>query len=871
MPTRKKTVKKPVKPRKTKRKAVKKTAKKTAGRRARKVAKKPARKVAKKAARKVAKKTAKPGRRRAAKSAKKPRGKPAGGPRIVATATVGEPNVLVDPGTPRVQKLPDELGIIPLRDTVIFPYMIAPLVIGRQRSLRLVDEAANGDRTIGLATQVRPDIENPTPSDLYHVGTAATILKMLKFPDGSTRLLVQGIARIRVNEFTQEEPYLRASILEVPEMSDDTVEAQALLRNASGIFNKIVALSPHLPDELQVAVMNIDNPTRAADLIASNINLTTAEKQDILETFDTQPKLERLISYLNRELQVLELGSKIQSEVKSELDKTQREYYLREQLKAIRRELGEGDERTMEINELREKVKAAHMSERAEKAAEKEIDRLSRMPPQAAEYTVSRTYLDWLIGLPWSVSTEDVLDVPPAKKILDEDHYDLEKVKERILEFLAVRKLKKETKGPILCFVGPPGVGKTSLGKSIARALGRKFTRISLGGVRDEAEIRGHRRTYVGALPGRIIQGIRQAGSNNPLFMLDEVDKLGTDFRGDPSAALLEVLDPEQNENFSDHYLEVPFDLSQVMFITTGNVLHTIPPALLDRMEVIELPGYTDEEKVEISKAFLIPRQMESHGLNPKNIEFTDDALRLIISEYTREAGLRNFEREIANICRKVARKVAEGARKKIVVDPDAVGEFLGPIKFFRDAAERTMAPGVATGVAWTEAGGDIIFVETSKMKGGKSLTLTGHLGDVMQESAQAALTYIRSNADKLDVPVDFYEKNDLHVHVPHGGVPKDGPSAGTTIATSMLSLLTGRPVRSDVAMTGEITLKGKVLPVGGVKEKILAARRAGIKTVILPRKNEKDLSEVPDIVKKGIGFVFVDSLDEVFKNALTE
>jgi ATP-dependent Lon protease len=469
------------------------------------------------------------------------------------------------------------------------------------------------------------------------------------------------------------------------------------------------------------------------------------------------------------------------------------------------------------------------------------------------------------------VCTEDVLDLKPAEKILNEDHYDLEKVKERILEFLAVRKLKKDTRGPILCFVGPPGVGKTSLGKSIARALGRKFTRISLGGVRDEAEIRGHRRTYVGALPGRIIQGIRQAGSNNPLFMLDEVDKLGADFRGDPSAALLEVLDPEQNENFSDHYLEVPFDLSRVMFITTGNVLHTVPPALLDRMEVIELPGYTDEEKVEISKAFLVPRQIEGHGLGPKNIAFTDDALRLLISEYTHEAGVRNFEREIANICRKVARKVADGARKKIVVDPGAVEEFLGPIKYFRDTAERTMVPGVATGMAWTEAGGDIIFVETSMMKGGKSLMLTGHLGDVMQESAQAALTYVRSNAEALKVPADFYQKYDLHVHVPHGGVPKDGPSAGATIATSILSLLTGRPVRPDVAMTGEITLKGKVLPVGGVKEKILAARRAGIKTVILPRKNENDLGEVPDIVKKGIKFVFVDNLDEIFVNALTK
>jgi ATP-dependent Lon protease len=843
---------------KTPRKSARKSARKRGGRTGRKMGKKSVKKSAKKTAGKAGKKKA-PARRHET------------GPAVVKTASVDDAGMLVDPSASRAQRLAGELGIIPLRDTVIFPYMIAPLVIGRQKSLRLVDEAANGDRTIGLATQVRPDIEMPGPADLYHVGTAATILKMLKFPDGSTRLLVQGIARIRVKDFTQEDPYLKATVEEVPEVVDESVEAQALLRNASGIFNKIVSLSPHLPDELQVAVMNIDNPTRAADLIASNINLTTAEKQDILETFETKPKLERLIGYLNRELQVLELGSKIQSEVKSELDKTQREYYLREQLKAIRRELGEGDDRTMEIEELREKVKAAKLSGRALEAAEKEIDRLSRMPPQAAEYTVSRTYLDWLVGLPWAVSTEDVIDVPAAKKILDEDHYDLEKVKERILEFLAVRKLKKETKGPILCFVGPPGVGKTSLGKSIARALGRKFTRISLGGVRDEAEIRGHRRTYVGALPGRIIQGIRQAGSRNPLFMLDEVDKLGMDFRGDPSAALLEVLDPEQNENFSDHYLEVPFDLSKVMFITTGNVLHTIPPALLDRMEVIELPGYTDEEKVEIARKFLIPRQVESHGLTGENIEFTDDALRLLISEYTREAGLRNFEREIANICRKVARKVAEGATEKTTIEPATVSDFLGPAKFFRDVAERTMAPGVATGMAWTEAGGDIIFVETNMMKGGKSLLLTGHLGDVMQESAQAALTYVRANAAALGVPEDFYEKNDLHVHVPHGGVPKDGPSAGVTIASSIVSLLTGRPVKPDVAMTGEITLKGKVLPVGGIKEKILAARRAGIKKVILPSKNQKDLSEVPDIVKQGIEFVFVDSLDEVFKNALSK
>ncbi len=765
--------------------------------------------------------------------------------------------------------LPEELGIIPLRDTVIFPYMIAPLVIGRARSLQLVDEAANGDRLIGLATQLKPDIEVPSPSDLYKVGTAAMILKMLKFPDGSTRILVQGTSRIKIKSFVQKEPYLKAKIEPVPEVSDTSVETQALLRTVSDIFGKIVNLSPHLPDELQVAVMNIDNASRAADLIASNINLSTAEKQEILETFDIKERLQKLITYLNRELQVLELGSKIQSQVKNEIDKSQREFYLREQLKAIRRELGETDERTIEIEELRQKIEAANMPKEAREAAERELDRLAKMPPQAAEYTVSRTYLDWLISLPWSVSTEDVLDVGKAKQILDEDHYDLDKVKERILEFLAVRKLKKDTKGPILCFVGPPGVGKTSLGKSIARALGRKFTRISLGGIRDEAEIRGHRRTYVGALPGRIIQGIRKAGSNNALFMLDEIDKIGTDFRGDPAAALLEVLDPEQNAYFSDHYLEVPFDLSKVMFITTANVLVTVPPALLDRMEVIEIPGYTDEEKLEIAKRYLIPRQLDAHGLTPENIEFEDDAIRLVISEYTREAGLRNLERELANIIRKVARKVAEGEAAKTVVTKDKVAEFLGPQKFFREVAERTMLPGVATGLAWTEAGGDIIFVESSLMKGGKSLILTGRLGDVMRESAQAALTYVRSKAKELKIDEDFYENHDVHIHVPHGGVPKDGPSAGVTIATSLVSLLTGKPVRGDIAMTGEITLKGRVLPVGGIKEKILAARRAGIRRVILPRKNEKDLLEVPDVVKNGIEFIFVDSLDEVFDKAL--
>jgi len=840
----------------TKAKAGKKKSRKTASRKKtprRKMVKKPT--VKKEAAKKTVKKQA--------AVAKKPQGGPADKVRTGRRAKKANPD------SSEAVRLPNELGIIPLRDTVIFPYMIAPLVIGRPKSLHLVDEAANTDRMIGLATQVQPDTEEPTPSDLHGVGTAATILKMLKFPDGSTRVLVQGTSRIRIKRYAQREPYLRADVEPVPEVADTSVETQALLRSVSDIFGKIVGLSPHLPDELHVAVMNIDNASRAADLIASNINLSTSEKQDILETYETGSRLQKLIGYLNRELQVLELGSKIQSEVKTELDKSQREYYLREQLKAIQRELGETDERTVEIAELREKIDLANMPKDAKQAADRELDRLGKMPPQAAEYTVSRTYLDWLINLPWANATKDSLDVGKAKDILDEDHYDLDKVKERILEFLAVRKLKADTKGPILCFVGPPGVGKTSLGKSIARTLGRKFTRISLGGIRDEAEIRGHRRTYVGALPGRIIQGIRKAGSNNALFMLDEVDKIGADFRGDPGAALLEVLDPEQNAFFSDHYLEVPFDLSRVMFITTANVLVTVPPPLLDRMEVIELPGYTDEEKVEIARTYLIPRQLDAHGLTIKTLAFDDDAVRLLISEYTREAGLRNLEREIGNISRKVARKVAEGKRGKTVITADKVEDYLGPRKFFREIAERTMVPGVATGLAWTEAGGDIIFVEASMMKGGKSLNLTGRLGDVMRESAQAALTYVRSQAKALNVDPAFYENHDIHVHVPHGGVPKDGPSAGVTIATSLLSLLTKRPVKADIAMTGEITLKGRVLPVGGIKEKILAARRAGIRKVILPSKNEKDLIEVPEIVKKGLEFIFVDNLDEVFEYAL--
>jgi ATP-dependent Lon protease len=616
-------------------------------------------------------------------------------------------------------------------------------------------------------------------------------------------------------------------------------------------------------------VMNMEDPRILADLIASNFNISVAEKQEILELIDVKQRLEKVTTILNKELQVLELGSKIQGELKKEMDKNQREYYLREQLKAIQRELGEEDERTVEVNELREKVAKAQMPEDVYQMAQKELDRIAKMPPSAAEYTVSRTYLDWLIELPWSTATEDNLSIDEAQKVLDEDHYDLEKVKKRILEYLAVRSLKPDMKGPILCFAGPPGTGKTSLGKSIARALGRKFIRLSLGGVRDEAEIRGHRRTYVGALPGRIIQGIKKAGSHNPVFMLDEVDKIGADFRGDPSSALLEVLDPEQNFSFSDNYLEVPFDLSHVMFITTANILDTIPPALRDRMEILDLTGYTEEEKLMITKKYLIPRQLEAHGLTTESLQFEDSTLQAIISGYTREAGLRNLEREIATICRGVAKEVAQGNREPVIVQQEMIHSFLGPVKFFSEIAERTAVPGVATGLAWTPTGGDIIFIEATKMKGKKSLTLTGSLGDVMKESAQAALSYIRSNASELSIPEDFFEEHDIHLHVPAGAIPKDGPSAGVTMFTALTSLLTNRPVRNDMAMTGEITLRGLVLPVGGIKEKVLAAKRAGINKVILPKKNENSLEEIPETIKTGMEFYLVDTMDSVIEKAL--
>ncbi|MBP1699571.1 MAG: lon [Deltaproteobacteria bacterium] len=767
--------------------------------------------------------------------------------------------------------IPDELPILPLRGTVLYPDLILPIMVGRKKSVKLIDDAMDSDRIIGVITQKRSEIEDPRETDLYSVGVAALILRMIRELDGSQRVIVQGVSRMKVKEYIQREPYYKARSEVIDEGLVQGVEIEALMMNLKNLFQRAVELAPYLTTELGTMVSNIKSPSILADLIASNLNISTTEKQGILETFDVRERLTKVHLFLNKEVQVLELGNKIQSQVKEDMDRTQREYYLREQLKAIKKELGELDEHSTEIKELREKIKKAKMPPDALAAAEKELDRLAKIPPASAEYTVARTYLDWLAELPWSETTEDNLDIDNAQKTLDEDHYDLEKVKKRILEYLAVRKLKADMKGPILCFVGPPGVGKTSLGKSIARTMGRKFIRISLGGVRDEAEIRGHRRTYVGALPGRIIQGIKKAGSNNPVFMLDEVDKIGMDFRGDPSSALLEVLDPEQNFSFSDHYIDVPFDLQKVMFITTANVLDTIPPALRDRMETLELPGYSEDQKMMIAKEFLIPKQINEHGLSSEFIEFDDAALQTVISSYTREAGVRNLEREIATICRGVAKDVARGIKEKVVIVPDNLHKFLGPVKFFPEVAERTSDPGVATGLAWTPTGGDIIFVEATKMRGEKGLTLTGQLGDVMKESAQAALAYVRSKAKELGIDEDFFGKNDIHIHVPAGAIPKDGPSAGITMFVALTSLLTNKPVRNDVAMTGEITLRGLVLPVGGIKEKVLAGMRAGIRTIILPKKNEKDLEEIPEHIRNQMNFKFIQRMDEAIELALKQ
>jgi len=766
-------------------------------------------------------------------------------------------------------EVPGDLPILPIRESVLYPKMLLPFMVSQERLVKLVDSALLSNKMIGIVAIRSKDVTEVKAEDLHEVGTAAYILKMLKMPNDSVRLLIQGISRVRVGAFTQSDPFLRAQVTPLADQGEKTTETQALMAGVKGIFQRFVEMAPNLPADLAIMAMNVEEPGVLADLIASTMNLGLEDKQAILESLDVKVRLEKVNILLNKELQVLELGSKIQTQVREGIDKSQREYVLREQLKAIQKELGEKDERTVEVEELRKRLTQAKLPPEAMKEAERELDRLAKMPPSAAEYTVARTYLDWLIEIPWAVATEDHLDIQRAKEVLDQDHYDLEKVKKRILEYLSVRKLKKDMKGPILCFVGPPGTGKTSVGKSIARALGRKFIRMSLGGVRDEAEVRGHRRTYVGALPGRIIQGIRKAGSNNPVFMLDEIDKLGMDFRGDPSSALLEVLDPEQNYSFSDHYLEVPFDLSQVMFITTANILDPIPGPLRDRMEVLDLPGYTEEEKLRIARGFLVPKQIQAHGLTDQNIRFEEEALRRVALEYTREAGVRNLEREIANICRGVARKVAEGAQGLTVVDADSVPSYLGPMKFFSEVAERTSEPGVATGLAWTPTGGDILFVEATRMKGRKGFSMTGQLGEVMKESAQAALSYVRAKSKALKIQENFFENSDIHIHVPAGAIPKDGPSAGVTMFTAITSLLTGRPVRSDVAMTGEITLRGLVLPVGGIKEKVLAAKRAGIRTVILPQRNEKDLEEVPEQGKKDMKFHFVQRMDEVIRIAL--
>jgi ATP-dependent Lon protease len=766
--------------------------------------------------------------------------------------------------------IPAEVPILPLRGTVAYPDLVMPLIVGREKSIRLVDDAMNGDKIIGIITQKNPDIEEPNIEDLYTIGTVATVMKMVKMVDGSQRIVIQGLCRFKLIEFTQREPNLKAKILPIFEDYQKDIEIDAMYINLKNLYKKAVEMAPYLSSELAQIATKIESPGNLADLIASTINIGVTEKQEILGKLDLNERLKKVTILLNREVETLELSSRIQSHVKEGIDKTQREYYLREQLKAIQKELGETDDRYTEIEELRKKILDAKMPSDVQKVADKELDRLSKMSTMSAEYTVSRTYIDWLTELPWSKATEDNLNIKDANGILNEDHYDLERVKKRILEYLAVRKLKSDMKGPILCFVGPPGVGKTSLGKSIARALGRKFMRISLGGIRDEAEIRGHRRTYVGALPGRIVQGIKKAGSNNPVFMLDEVDKIGMDFRGDPSSALLEVLDPEQNFSFSDHYLEVSFDLSKVMFIATANMLDPVPPALKDRMEVLELPGYTEEEKLMIAKQFLIPKERFEHGLNEEQIEFDDEGLRVIICSYTREAGVRNLEREIAAICRAVAKDVAEGKTEKQLVTADSIHGFLGPIKYFSEIAERTKYSGVATGLAWTPTGGDILFIESTKMRGKGNLSLTGQLGDVMKESAQAALSYIRSKAADYNIIEDFFEKNDIHVHVPQGAIPKDGPSAGITMFVSLVSLLTDKHVRNDVAMTGEITLRGLVLPVGGIKEKVLAAKRAGIKSVILPKFNEKDLEEVPESIKSNMEFKFIEKMDEAVEICLS-
>ncbi len=787
---------------------------------------------------------------------------------------------------------PDVLPILPLRGLVVYPETAVPLTIGQPRSIRLIDDVVSEDnRLIGLVASRQPELESPGPDDLFSVGCVATVHRLLRAPDGTIRLLVQGMSRFRLGEFVQTDPYLKAQIELIPEIEEEDLAVEAMARNARDQFERIANMIPSLPRELVESVLLLDDPLQTVYTIANFQRIELEQAQELLELVSVSEKLQKLIALLAHEAEVLEIGQKIQKEARSEIEKVQREYFLREQLKAIQRELGESDEQAAEVDEFRAKIDEAKMPEEADKQARRELDRMSRLPTAAAEYGVIRTYLDWLVTLPWSVSTEDNLDIAHAREVLDEDHFGLEDIKERILEFLAVRKLRKERleefaaeddqyddeirrlrEGVILCFVGPPGVGKTSLGRSIARSLGREFIRISLGGVRDEAEIRGHRRTYIGALPGRILQALRRVASHNPVFMLDEIDKLSQGFQGDPASALLEVLDPEQNVEFRDHYLEVAFDLSEVMFITTANRLDTIPRPLLDRMEVIQLSGYTEGEKKEIAKGYLIPRQLRENSLRENEVSFTDEALEEIIRFYTREAGVRNLEREIGAVCRKVVTRIAEGQGDGTVeITPERIHEFLGRQKFrdMEEIAERTSLPGVATGLAWTPTGGDVLFIEATRMPGGKGFQLTGSLGNVMKESAKAALSFVRSRATKLGLEEDFFSDADFHLHIPAGSQPKDGPSAGVTMATALVSLVSGRPVRPDVGMTGEITLRGKVMPVGGIKEKVLAAHRAGLKTVLLPKRNEDELEDLPEEVRKVTEFVFLDNVDDAIEVAL--
>ena len=784
---------------------------------------------------------------------------------------------------------PDELPILPLRGLVIFPQTTMPLTVGQPRTIKLVDEVISGDRLIGLVASKDPELETPGPQDIYEYGTVGQIHRLFRAPDGTIRLLVQGMARIKVEDYTVTEPFLRARVTPAPETVEDSIEVEALMRNVIEQFGRMADLVPSIPSELINAALNVDDPLQLVYALATYIRLDLEEQQNLLRLDSVLEKLRRLMNVLNKELEVLELGHRIQSEAQSEMEKMQREYCRREQLKAIQRELGEGDEQTVEVEEFRRKIEDAAMPEEAQREARRELDRLSRLPTAAAEYGVIRTYLDWMVNLPWSARTDDNLDIPHARKVLDEDHYGLEDIKERILEYLAVRKLRqeradeleseaitdyvrREREGVILCFIGPPGVGKTSLGTSIARAMGRKFTRMSLGGVRDEAEIRGFRRTYIGAMPGRIIQTLRRIESRNPVIMMDEIDKLGRDFRGDPASALLEVLDPEQNFEFRDHYLDVPFDLSQVMFITTANTFETIPAPLLDRMEIIQLSGYTEHEKVQIAQQYLVPRQIRENGLHPNELSFTDEALLAIIRDYTREAGVRNLEREIGRVARKIVTQIAEGQKTTAAVDKDDIVGLLDYPRFgYRDEVEERISdtPGVATGLSVTVFGGDVLFVEAAQMPGSKGFQYTGQLGQVMQESARAAFSYIRSKAHDLGLDSDYFEHRDVHLHVPAGAVPKDGPSAGVTMATALASLFTGRPVRPSVAMTGEITLRGQVLPVGGIKDKVLAAHRAGLDIVILPKRNEHDLEDVPEEVRESMRFVLVDNVTDVLEAAL--